>query len=175
MRKIASALVCLAFCLSTNTAGTTSAHNRHRFISEVRDSDNEMMIEDERLVSLPKEDRPMVHPVEICFDSIDRHLDESVRQQKSNQTHVVSRVTYYYPTGRRTSTGHSARGHEKIIALSPDLLKLIPYHSTVEVVGYGIYKVEDRTADHVRSTVDILLPSGKTIKNGRNVVIRVMT
>lgn len=164
-KKIATAMVCLAFCLLTNTTGTTFAHNHQEVISEVTENANEMMIE---------EDSIKVSTDTIKKDTTKVETKNTNQQQKSNQTHVVRRVTFYYPDGHRTATGHSAKGHEKIIALSPDLLKKIPYHSKVEVEGYGVFTVEDRTASWVKSTVDILVPRGSKIKNGKNVTIRVL-
>lgn len=172
-KKIATALVCLALCLSTNTTGTTSAHNHQGFISEVTNA-NEMMIEEENII---KKFRNIKFDTKYMKkDSVreDSTFNDVIQQQKSNQRQVVGRVTYYYPTGHRTATGHSAKGGEKIIALSPDLLKKIPYHSKVEVEGYGVFTVEDRTASYVRNTVDILLPRGTKINNGKNVTIKVI-
>ena len=40
--------------------------------------------------------------------------------------------------------------------------------------GYGVFTVEDRTGGWVKSTVDILVPRGSKIKNGRNVVIKII-
>lgn len=170
MRKIATALVCLALCLSTNSTVSTFAHNHQEVISEVTDA-NEMMIEEESI-----ESKPEIIKTEAKLKNDTALINNAIKQQKSNQkTYVVGRVTYYYPTGHKTSTGHSAKGHEKIIALSPDLLKKIPYHSKVEVEGYGVFTVEDRTASYIKSTVDILVPRGSKIKNGKNVVVKVIT
>lgn len=173
-KKIATALVCLAFCLSTNTTGTTYAHNHQKVISEVTVT-NEMMIEEEDGVIKKKGMNADLVNRELEKYHTENPFNDSLQQQKSNQTFVVRRVTYYYPTGHRTATGHSAKGNEKIIALSPDLLSKIPYHSKVEIEGYGIFTVEDRTASFVQSTVDILTPRGSKISNGKNVRIRVIS
>ena len=157
--KIATALVCLVLCILTNTTGTTFAHSHQKVISDVTNN-NEMMIEEDSVKD---------------SDTIKTKIEtNTIQQQKSNQTYVVKRLTYYYPTGHKTATGHSAKGHEKIVALSPDLLKKIPYHSKIEIVGYAVFTVEDRTGGWVKSTVDILVPRGSKIKNGRNVVIKII-
>lgn len=163
-KRIATAMVCLFFVfnLTTNITSTTLAHNHQ---------DIEMMIEEDSLGTRIRNGKLKIQLFKPNNDS----LFWTSQQQKSNQTHVVKRVTYYYPTGNKTSTGHIAIGHEKIIALSPDLLKLIPYHSKVEVEGYGVFIVEDKTSSRLRNTVDILLPRGTKIKNGKNVVIRVIS
>ena len=154
--KIATALVCLVLCILTNTTGTTFAHSHQKVISDVTNN-NEMMIEEDSVK---------------VSDTIKE--TNTIQQQKSNQTYVVKRLTYYYPNGHKTATGHSAKGHEKIVALSPDLLKKIPYHSKIEIVGYGVFTVEDRTAGRVKSTIDVLVPRCSKIKNGRNVVIKII-
>lgn len=158
--KIATALVCLALCILTNTTDTTFAHSHQKVISDVTNNTNEMMIEEDSVK---------------VSDTIKTKIEtNTIQQQKSNQTYVVKRLTYYYPNGHKTATGHSAKGHEKIVALSPDLLKKIPYHSKIEIEGYGVFTVEDRTASRVKSTIDVLVSRGSKIKNGRNVVIKII-
>lgn len=162
-KRIATAMVCLSFCITTNIiTSTTFAHNHQNI---------EMMIEEDSLGNRINQYKMDIEIYKPTNDSI----FWTTQQQKSNQTHVVKRVTYYYPTGNKTSTGHNALGHERIIALSPDLLEKIPYHSKVEVEGYGVFLVEDKTSDRLRNTVDILVPKGTKIKNGKNVVIRVIS
>lgn len=170
-KKIATAWVCFCLCLAAlTTTGTTSAHNHQKNISNLANA-NEMMIEGESA----NHDKGSHATVEKQSKNKEPKSKGTNRQQKSNQkTIVVRRVTYYYPTGQKTATGHSDKGRKRIVSLSPDLLKKIPYHSKVEIEGYGIFYVEDRTANHIRSTADILVPRGTKIKNGKNVTIRVI-
>lgn len=78
------------------------------------------------------------------------------------QDHV--RVTYYKLKGKTAAGTVPRRG---IIAVSRDLLKKYPLHSTVKLEGYGRYVVEDVMGARSRRCVDIW--SNKKIRNGKNV------
>lgn len=76
------------------------------------------------------------------------------------------RVTYY---NLRGITASGIKTRPGIIAVSRDLLKKYPMHSTVKVEGYGVYKVEDKMAAHKKKSVDIW--SATKIPNGTKVKI----
>lgn len=62
------------------------------------------------------------------------------------------RVTYYKLRGK-TAAGTNARSG--IVAVSRDLLKKYPLHSTVRLEGYGSFVVEDVMGPRSRRCVDI--------------------
>ncbi len=74
------------------------------------------------------------------------------------------RVTRYNLKGR-TAAGTTPR--KGIIAVSRDLLKKYPLHSTVKLEGYGTFVVEDVMGARARNCVDVW--SDKKIPNGNNV------
>ncbi len=78
------------------------------------------------------------------------------------QDHV--RVTRYNLRGK---TAAGTRPRKGIIAVSRDLLKKYPLHSTVRLEGYGSFVVEDVMGARSRRSVDIW--SDKKIPNGKNV------
>ncbi len=78
------------------------------------------------------------------------------------QDHV--QVTRYNLRGK---TAAGTRPRNGIIAVSRDLLKKYPLHSTVRLEGYGSFVVEDVMGARHRRCVDIW--SDKKIPNGKNV------
>lgn len=84
------------------------------------------------------------------------------------QDHVW--VTYYKLKGKTAAGTVPRRG---IIAVSRDLLKKYPLHSTVKLEGYGRYVVEDVMGARSRRCVDIW--SDKKIRNKRNVKLTLVS
>ena len=54
-----------------------------------------------------------------------------------------------------TATGYRWKKGDKLIALSRDLLKIIPYKTEVKIQGLGVYQVEDTMNRRYFKTVDI--------------------
>ena len=74
------------------------------------------------------------------------------------------RVTRYNLRGK-TAAGTTPRNG--IVAISRDLLKNYPLHSTIRLEGYGTFVVEDVMGARARRSVDIW--SSKKIPNKNNV------
>lgn len=84
------------------------------------------------------------------------------------QTTTV-RVTYYNINGK---TAYGVKTHRGICAVSRDLEKMgFKLGEKVKVEGYGIFQILDRTSSRLKKTVDIWIPKGQKIKNGKNVKI----
>jgi len=86
-------------------------------------------------------------------------------------TDTVTATTYKLtrtengPYGNNMASGYKVSykhpGNNKVIAVSPDLLKKFPYHTDVLVKGTGkfdgVYKVEDVMSKRWHNRIDILL------------------
>lgn len=85
----------------------------------------------------------------------------------SNDT--TARIVTYYNLRGITASGERVR--PGICALSPDLLKKFPMHSTIHVEGVGTLIVKDKTSSRLRGVVDVWRANGKGWKNRHNVKI----
>lgn len=79
-------------------------------------------------------------------------------------------VTHYNLRGKTAAGTTPRRG---IIAVSRDLLKKYPLHSSVKLEGYGSYVVEDVMGARHRRCVDVW--SDKKIPNGKNVKLTLVS
>jgi len=67
---------------------------------------------------------------------------------------LFGRVSQYGATGNLTATGTTPEAG-RTAAVSPDLLELLPYGTLIQLPDGSIYRVEDRTADSISSTLDV--------------------
>lgn len=82
------------------------------------------------------------------------------------------RVTYYNLNGK---TAMGTKVHSGICAVSRDLeRKGFKLGEKVYVEGYGTFQIQDRTAKRIKNTIDIWIPKGRKIKNGKDVKIKLI-
>ena len=83
------------------------------------------------------------------------------------QVTTTVRITYYNINGR---TAYGTQTHNGIVAVSRDLERMgFKLGEKVYIEGYGTFQIQDRTSSRLTKTIDIWLPKGKRIKNGKNI------
>lgn len=83
------------------------------------------------------------------------------------QVTTTVRVTYYTLPGK---TASGTKVHSGIVAVSRDLERMgFKLGEKVYIEGYGTFQIQDRTSARLTKTIDIWLPKGKRIKNGKNI------
>jgi len=106
----------------------------------------------------------VTYPEPIIYSSAVNHVEKVIVKEYDG----LARTTCYGPTGYRTASMKTPRNG--MIATSD---RTIPLGTKIEIEGYGVMTVEDRTAKSINTkfkypTLDIFLESGCDNTFGNN-------